>query len=398
MAAEQAKPVKTCIFMQKIRAGKQYAYTYAIATHKAESLPNWQVSILTALSVLIMINRPQLMKHQATLKSDGASEKLKGKTVLQEESQILSFQPNFKPNPENNPALKDVKPSKKPDNKSKRHLSAYIQSVNKEKSDPQSQSKASKQGNTKQSNNQTSNQPSSQNYKHSQFLMGLNNRIAKTEAKLDSLDLKLEQSLTQKIGYKELGLTLALSLLIFTSLGLVFTSAPNQKSSGLEFLDQLSNLSTEKLQNLSQSLSSALQPNNSKQQDWLINTTDSISNTKYKWPLERKPKNKQLNYNTFKHGINLKAKLGDPVVAIDSGVVIFSDNSIADYGNLILIQHDNDIISVYGNNYSNYVKKGQTIRKGELIAAVGETHGNQPRLYFELRYKGKAQDPFLYYQ
>ena len=345
-----------------------------------------------------MINRPQLIKHQATLKSDGASEKLKGKTLLQEESQILSFQPNFKPNPENNPALKDVKPNKKPNNKSKRHLSAYIQSVNKEKSDPQSQSKASKQGNTKQSNNQTSNQPSSQNYKHSQFLMGFNNRIAKTEAKLDSLDLKLEQSLTQKIGYKELGLTLALSLLIFTSLGLVFTSAPNQKSNGLEFLDQLSNLSTEKLQNFSQSLSSALQPNNSKQQDWLINTTDSISNTKYKWPLERKPKSKQLNYNTFKHGINLQAKLGDPVVAIDSGVVIFSDNSIADYGNLILIQHDNDIISVYGNNYSNYVKKGQTIRKGELIAAVGEPHGNQPRLYFELRYKGKAQDPFLYYQ
>ena len=85
-------------------------------------------------------------------------------------------------------------------------------------------------------------------------------------------------------------------------------------------------------------------------------------------------------------------------MAIENGTVIFSDDNIADYGNLVLIQHPNNIISVYGNNYSNYVKKGQSIRKGELLAAVGETNGNQPRLYFEIRYKGKAQDPFLYFK
>lgn len=335
------------------------------------------------------------MKHQATLKSDGASDKLKSKTVIQEDSQILSFQPNFKPNHENNPALKKAKPADSSSNKSKRHLNAYIQSVNNDRPKQQNQTKT--QTTHSEIKKNTEAKTASQNHKHSQFLMGLNNRIAKTEAKLDALDLKLERSLTHKIGYKELGLTLALSLLIFTSLGLVFTSTPDRQTSGLAILEQLANLSSEKLESLNTSLSNSLKPTTSPT-NWLSSHTNTISNNKFKWPLERKPKSKQLNYNTFKHGINLEAKLGDPVVAIDSGIVIFSDNSIADYGNLILIQHDNDVISVYGNNYSNYVKKGQSIKKGELIAAVGETNGNQPRLYFEVRYKGKAQDPFLYYQ
>ena len=84
-------------------------------------------------------------------------------------------------------------------------------------------------------------------------------------------------------------------------------------------------------------------------------------------------------------------------MAIAKGKVIYSGNAISGYGNLILIQHNSDIISVYGNNYTNYIKENDEVLQGELIAAAGETNGNSAKLYFEMRFKGKAEDPFLYF-
>jgi murein DD-endopeptidase MepM/ murein hydrolase activator NlpD len=217
-------------------------------------------------------------------------------------------------------------------------------------------------------------------------------RLTKQEARLNKIESQLAMLARQKshhqtvndhpIGYRELALTFILSVLVFTSLALVFTTPTSKQDLEFKILEQLDPSSHPGITS------------------WLGSTKKSqlpvASN--YKWPLEQGLETKHLNYNTYKHGINLPAKLGDPVVAIANGTVLFSGNHIANYGNLILLQHDSDVISVYGNNYSNYVKKGQYIKKGELIGAVGETSGSQPRLYFEIRYQGKAQDPFLYFQ
>jgi murein DD-endopeptidase MepM/ murein hydrolase activator NlpD len=235
--------------------------------------------------------------------------------------------------------------------------------------------------------------------KSASFLMGLNTRLAKQEARLNRLESNFAQLSKHAIGYKELGLASALSVLVFTSLGLVFTMPESKQEIELKILEQLN--PTENIIQGKDDVSFLTRfISHPSIKNWLsstkINPTPIASN--YKWPLERQLKTKQVNYNSYKHGINLNAKLGDPVVAIAAGTVLFSNNNIADYGNLILVQHDNQVISVYGNNYSNYVKKGQKVKKGELIAAVGETNGNQARLYFEIRYQGKAQDPFLYFQ
>ena len=115
------------------------------------------------------------------------------------------------------------------------------------------------------------------------------------------------------------------------------------------------------------------------------------------WPLEQANiPGSSIDYHTIKHGISIKTKLGDPVVAVLPGKVIYSGDKIADYGNLILIQHDNDLISVYGNTYQVFVKEGDEIERGQLIAAAGEISG-KASLYFELRYKGIPEDPFNYY-
>lgn len=115
------------------------------------------------------------------------------------------------------------------------------------------------------------------------------------------------------------------------------------------------------------------------------------------WPLEQgQIPGQNIQYPSIKHGISIPAKLGDAIVAIDSGKVIYSGNGIADYGNLILIQHENDLISVYGNTYQAFIREGDKVEKGQLIAAAGEISG-KAALYFELRFKGTPEDPFNYY-
>ena len=116
----------------------------------------------------------------------------------------------------------------------------------------------------------------------------------------------------------------------------------------------------------------------------------------YLWPLARQSTSEEL-ISTLKDksGIKIPAIPGAPVVAIDKGNVLFSDSSIRGYGHLIVIQHDNELISVYGNNHINYVDEGDSVSKGQIIGLVGE-HNEKPGLYFEVRHKGIAQPPLSY--
>ena len=64
------------------------------------------------------------------------------------------------------------------------------------------------------------------------------------------------------------------------------------------------------------------------------------------------------------------------------------------FGNLLIVDHGNDYLSIYGNNDSLLKQVGQTVTGGETIATVGNTGGNaQSGLYFEIRHKGQPIDP-----
>ena len=227
-------------------------------------------------------------------------------------------------------------------------------------------------------------QPSSR----ARFLLGLNNKVSHIDKRLTRLEHTTDHLLRFSIGYKELGLTFVLSLLVFTSITLALREYQTASHINLNTLLNNPELIS-KLLEQNRTTSKAVTPE-------VRHTRPSLN--PLKWPLERQPSISEIDYTNHKHGIELEAKLGDPIVAIDHGKVLYSGDAINSYGNLILIQHANDIISVYGNNYSNYVSEGEVIKKGQLIAAVGEGNGKQPRLYFEIRYKGKAQDPFMYFK
>ena len=80
------------------------------------------------------------------------------------------------------------------------------------------------------------------------------------------------------------------------------------------------------------------------------------------------------------------------MLAAADGKVIFSGAGPREYGNLIIVKHGNDLLSVYANNSSLAVKEGQDVRRGQKIAEAGGA-ANRPQLHFEIRQQGKPIDP-----
>ena len=93
-------------------------------------------------------------------------------------------------------------------------------------------------------------------------------------------------------------------------------------------------------------------------------------------------------------GIDIPAPRGTPIVAVDNGVVVHSDDTIRGYGNMIVLAHGEDIFTVYAHNRKNLVSKGDKVRRGEVIGHVGNTgRSTGPHLHFEIRVKNKVRNP-----
>jgi murein DD-endopeptidase MepM/ murein hydrolase activator NlpD len=95
--------------------------------------------------------------------------------------------------------------------------------------------------------------------------------------------------------------------------------------------------------------------------------------------------------NGGNEGINIAVPEGTPVKAAESGTVTYSGSEVKGYGNLVLIKHDNGYVSAYAHNGELSVKRGEKVKRGQVIAKAGQT-GNvtSPQLHFEIR---KGQTP-----
>ncbi|HKU70072.1 MAG TPA: peptidoglycan DD-metalloendopeptidase family protein [Burkholderiales bacterium] len=92
-------------------------------------------------------------------------------------------------------------------------------------------------------------------------------------------------------------------------------------------------------------------------------------------------------------GLFIAARTGEEVRAIADGRVVFAD-WLRGFGNLLIIDHGDAYMSLYGNNESLFKRVGDSIRGGESIASVGASGGNSDSgLYFELRHQGRPLDP-----
>ncbi len=98
--------------------------------------------------------------------------------------------------------------------------------------------------------------------------------------------------------------------------------------------------------------------------------------------------------NGGNEGINIAVPEGTPVKATEAGTVTYAGSEVKGYGNLVLIRHENGFVSAYAHNGSFNVKRGEQVKRGQVIATSGQT-GNvtSPQLHFELRKGAVPVDP-----
>jgi murein DD-endopeptidase MepM/ murein hydrolase activator NlpD len=96
-------------------------------------------------------------------------------------------------------------------------------------------------------------------------------------------------------------------------------------------------------------------------------------------------------------GINVAVPEGTPVKAAEDGVVAYSGNELKGYGNLILVRHPNGYVTAYAHASELLVKRGDTIKRGQVIAKSGQSgEAASPELHFEIRKGSTPVDPLRF--
>ncbi|WP_426442976.1 peptidoglycan DD-metalloendopeptidase family protein [Bradyrhizobium genosp. P] len=96
-------------------------------------------------------------------------------------------------------------------------------------------------------------------------------------------------------------------------------------------------------------------------------------------------------------GINVAVPEGTPVKAAEDGVVAYSGNELKGYGNLVLVRHPNGYVTAYAHASELLVKRGDTIKRGQVIAKSGQSgEVSSPQLHFEIRKGSSPQDPLQF--
>ena len=115
------------------------------------------------------------------------------------------------------------------------------------------------------------------------------------------------------------------------------------------------------------------------------------------WPVKgkvRKLFGRQKQFSELRwQGVLIEAPVGRHVRAISRGRIAFAD-WLRGLGNIIIIDHGNSYLSLYGHNESLFKSAGEWVEAGDIIGSIGSSGGQKkPSLYFEIRKKGKPQNP-----
>jgi septal ring factor EnvC (AmiA/AmiB activator) len=118
------------------------------------------------------------------------------------------------------------------------------------------------------------------------------------------------------------------------------------------------------------------------------------------WPLEGAvltrfgmQNHPQFKTKVFRRGIEIAAREGDPVHAVNDGQVAFAD-WYKGYGKLMIVDHGAGFYTLYGNLSRLDLNRGDQVRRGQVVGLAGDTGSLKgSKLYFEIRRNGEAQDP-----
>jgi murein DD-endopeptidase MepM/ murein hydrolase activator NlpD len=125
-------------------------------------------------------------------------------------------------------------------------------------------------------------------------------------------------------------------------------------------------------------------------------TPEPMSGNSFRWPVKGRVISEFGTKPDGGHndGIDVAVPQGTSVKAAENGVVAYAGNELKGYGNLILIRHANNWVSAYAHNDEILVKRGDKVRRGQIIAKAGATGSvSQPQVHFELRKGSRPVDP-----
>lgn len=114
------------------------------------------------------------------------------------------------------------------------------------------------------------------------------------------------------------------------------------------------------------------------------------------WPTEGRVISRFKPNDPARKGLDIGGKEGQAVVASAEGQVVYSGSGLLGYGELIIIKHNESLLSAYAHNRKRLVKEGDAVKAGQRIAEMGSNDRNQAMLHFEIRSNGNPQDPLKY--
>ncbi len=115
------------------------------------------------------------------------------------------------------------------------------------------------------------------------------------------------------------------------------------------------------------------------------------------WPIQPMPKGKIVaTFTDANKGVDISGAKGTPVLASAAGKVVYSGSGLRGYGRLVIVKHNATWLSAYAHNEKVLVTEGQTVKKGEKIAEMGNSDSDAVKLHFEIRKQGKPVDPLLF--
>jgi len=123
-----------------------------------------------------------------------------------------------------------------------------------------------------------------------------------------------------------------------------------------------------------------------------------VEKWRFVWPVKGEVLSSFGVRNGKKHdGIDIAAPTGSPVFAAADGEVIYSDDGVRGYGNMVMLKHKDGFITIYAHNRENLVKDGEMVKKGTIIARLGNSgHSSGPHLHFEVRKDKKPRNPLFF--
>jgi len=116
---------------------------------------------------------------------------------------------------------------------------------------------------------------------------------------------------------------------------------------------------------------------------------------RWHWPVTGKIVKTYKANEPSRKGIGISGKSGQSVKAAAGGTVVYSGNGLINYGNLVIIKHSHSFLSAYAYNQSLLVKEGDSVKRGQSIAKMGQVN-SRPQLHFEIRRNGKPVNPLHY--